>query len=385
MSYTYSDIESMVNTKIQNKKGMLPSVMSNINAGAREANSEIAFRSHIRRAQLTPNLLGGVHDYAAPADLMATRVISLPPQIDKTNVQMLMVPPTEFDINRKINTISVDKYDSSNVLKVSLDVDDKTLRISTLDALSSGGGTWVGLGDAENVEVDSDNYVVGNGSIKFDISSAGGTTAGIENPGLNSSDIQTNFMGGNGCVLIYHYINSTTGLNSITMKMGSGVSNYYTKTITSTHDGTSFTQGWNLLRFDLTNLSEVGTPDAEVVTYFAFVDNKDITKAGESDYRFDDVVLKRGEIYYIKYYTKYGWTDSSGTYKANATVSSDILLADEDEVDMYTDKMAENCFSSLGETMLKRDKTNDWDKKAGIYVKENPTYAKPITSTYYKY
>jgi len=382
--YTRSVLKTRVNANIQGRIGMLVDEDETINAAVREVFGKVHLRSARRRAQLTPNLFQDVHDYGAPSDILGTRLIDIPAQAKRSDGQFALVTTEEFARQKKLGTIAIDDYNGSKILKIASRVDSKLVIVSELDSLTSGGGTWALFGDGESVAVDSDDFIKGAGSIKFAISSAGGTTAGIQNSSLNSFDL-TDYLGGNGALFVFHKINSATNITNYILRIGTDTSNYYSKTITAAHDGSAFAAGWQLLRFDLTSLTETGSVTDADINYIALYMTKAAGKVSETDYKFDYIALMKGEIHYVKYYTKYGWQSSAGAYKENSTDDSDLLVADTDEVALIEKSATAKAKYEIGERTESEALQAELKGDIKTYQKENPSEAKVMTNEYYSY
>jgi len=170
-----------------------------------------------------------------------------------------------------------------------------------------------------------------------------------------------------GSIFCWVYITSTTNLTNFIIRIGSGASAYYSITITTNNEGNSFVAGWNLLRFDLVNKSETGSVDDDGCNYVALYMTKDAAKVSETDYRFDWLVMKKGDHYNVIYYSKYGWQTSGGTWQENATEDTDVLNAETSEYDLICEKVAE-----LAEQKLKNYKEADRHRK--IYEQKKFNY-----------
>jgi len=383
--YTRAQFKSAINRHIQNKIGMLVDSTETINESVRTAFSEVDLRSARRKNSLSPNLFNGIFDYSCPTDLKANAIIDIPQQAKRDDGEFFLVPSNEFNLRPQPGMIAIDDYNGARVLKVSSNVSDKTLLISELDSTTAGGGTWSTFGDATSLEADSDDYIKGNGSLKFDISSAGGTTAGIQNTALNVFDL-TDYLGGNGAVFVWHKINSVTNITNYILRIGTNSSNYYSKTITTQADGTAFINGWNLFKFDLSSLSQTGTPTDTSCQYAVVYMTKTAGKISESDYKFDWLCLKDGKNADTKYYSKYGWQTSAGAWQENSSNDSDLIVADTDEFDLLVKKGIAVAKRELDfTTEEKRDADNDWKDAMANYQLKNPSEAKIMTNEYYIY
>lgn len=355
-----------------------------LNRSVREVLQELDLRSTKRKSALAPNLFDDIYDYSFPADGKSLGVIDLNPQVNRAkDSEIILITPEEFERRKtsENNLIAIMDKDFIRKLKASIHVDDDELVISQLDSLTSGGGTWVLFGDGTNLRADSDNFIKGSASISWDISAAGGTTAGIQNLGLNVFDL-TNYIYA-GSIFAWVYIQSTTNLTNFILRVGIDGSNYYTKTVTVVNEGTSFVNGWNLLRFDLASSSKVGTVDLTKCKYCAIYMTKDGAKISETNYRFDWIVAKRGKIYELLYYSKYGWQTASGTYIENSTVVGDLLNADTEEYDIFVARGRMNVFRELKDWTEYKIAQGDYMTMVKNYKMMYPSERKWISSMYY--
>lgn len=370
-----------------------------INRAVREVLSDVDMRSMKRKTALSPNLFDDIFQYTCPTDLKANRIIDIRPQIKRGRLdQWRLTTEEEFDrikedhridewgdpikINRNqwLGDSIVALSDADFVRKVLLSrpVDDDSITISALDAV----GNWTAFGDGTNLTADSDNYVKGSASINWDISSAGGTTAGIVNSSLSSFSIADYL--GTGSVFVWAYITSATNLTNYILRIGSSSSAYNYITVTTNNEGTAFYAGWNLLRFDFINKSTTGSPTNTACTYVAIYMTKAAGKISETDYRFDNLVMKKGNHYDVIYYSKYGWQNSTGTYLENATADTDLVNVDTEELRLIEYKTAE-----LIERHLKNQKEADryfalYETKRKEYQMNYPSEALILTTTYHQ-
>lgn len=393
--YTRTQLKGRINAGIQGKIGMLIDVNETVNEAVRECfssgfigldgrNYPLDFRSARRSYALTPNLYNGIYDYACPSDLNAFKIIDIPAQAKRQDGEFFIVPTTEFEIKRELGSIAIKDSNGTRVLQINSNVNSNTLVASELDSLTSGssnGTSWALFGDATSVAADTDDYVKGNGSIKFNLSAAGGTTAGIQHSSINALDM-TDYFGGTSSFFVWAKINSATNLTNYILRFGTDSSNYYSKTVTARSDGTAFVSGWNLLRFDVSSYSTTGTPTNTNIKYFALYMTKTAGKISETDYKFDWLVLKRGVIHNVEYYTKYGWQSSAGAYKENSTDDLDLLVADADEFQIIIQKGIEK---AAKEVEVASSAEVNFKNMAKAYVMRNPSEAKILTSNYYDF
>lgn len=380
--YTRTYLKARLNARIKGKIGVLADANETCNEAVRFVVGDIDIRSMRRQTPLSPPLFKNIFEYVCPNDLKDYKIIDIDPQTDRRQNAYELVPFEEFGRRRDLNTVAISDNDFIRKILVNAHwVNGIDTTISTLDTVTAGGGTWVAFGDGTNLTADSDNYVRENGSINWDISGAGGTTAGIQNTGLANFDL-TSFLGGNGSVFVWHYITSVTNITNLILRIGSSSSNYYQKTVTSRADGTAFANGWNLIRFDLTSLTTVGSPVNASCNFVAIYMTKTSGKINETDYRFDSLILKKGEIHNVVYYSKFGWQSSSGAYKENSTTDTDLLNVDTTEFGLMLEKAVE----IAGEEVDEIDASNRAAKRYGemkkSYTMSNPSEAKLMISTY---
>ena len=377
-TYTRSQLLNDINMGIRGKIGMISNQGDFINRVVREFRNEVPIRSGKRKQQLTPNLFNGVYQYACPSDLADNRIIDIPAQAKRYDGSFGLVPVEQFNVNPQLGDIALDDFNGTRTLLIKSAVATPELTIDPISSVDD----WVAFGDAENIELDSDDYIKNNASASFDISSAGGTTAGVQNSALSSFDI-TDYLGGNSSIFVWVKINSTTNLTNYILRIGSSSGNYYQKTVTVRSDGNAFENGWNLLRFDLTNLIETGTVTDTAITYAAVYMTKTAGKISETDYKFNNLVLMRGVIHNILHYSKYGWQTSAGAYLQNSTDSLDVVVADDTEYEMIVKKgihlgMKLTNFE-MGEI---EEAKNDYKEAVSQYTANNPDESQIMISTY---
>lgn len=383
-TYTYNKIYAKLNGRLHDKILNLADPRETINSAVNFVTGDIDLRSCKRKAAASPNIFDDVYDYACPSDLKGTAIIDVIPQVNRPiDSELELTTEEQFDRTKTMNKLMVAFSDDSFMrkIRISMNVDDDSFTIAELDSLSSGGGTWALFGDAENVAVDGDDYVRGSGSIKWDISSAGGTTAGIQNSTLDEFDI-TDYLSA-GSIFVFAKITSTTNLTNYILRVGNDSSNYYTKTVTADHAGNAFHVGWNLLRFDLQSATQTGTVAPTTCDYVAVYMTKDGAKISETDYKFDWIVMKRGQIHEVLYYSKYAWQTAAGVWIENSTVDGDYINVDTEELELIMTKATEMGAQELRDY---EDEDRQIKKYAGLkadYLIKHPSEAKLLTNQYY--
>lgn len=370
--YTRAQLKSRINSGIKGKIGMLISASDTCNDVVRTVVESIKLRSQKRKAQLAPNLFTDVYQYGAPVDLNNQAIIDAAPQINRSLYSdWRLTTPEEFDRRKRSEDrlMAVNQNDLIVKILLSKRIDDKTLVIDPLNTiLSSGGGSWVVTGDATNLVQDSDNYVTGGSSLKYDLNS-GGTTAGIRNIALNQFDF-TYYL--SNSVFHWEYIQDPTGITNFTIKIGNDTSDYYQVVATQTNEGAAFYAGWNLLRFDFGSATKVGSPVLTTFKYAEIFMTKTVGKASSLGYRANYLAGKRGAIYNLYYYSSYGWQDSNGNWKANSTDDTDYLNCDSSEFNMMIQKGIEMTGPDVEEDDRADRAAKTYESLSTSYGLENP-------------
>lgn len=392
MSYTRSQLVARINSGIQGRQGILIDKNETANDAVREVINQIDLSSLLRQSTLAPNLFTDVYDYAIPPDLKSNNITDIPAQVKRADGQWFLVSPEEFDRTKSFikGQIAVDQYNGIQILKIASAIDDRKVTLSSLDSLIAGGGTWVTVGDLTGLAADTNDYVAENGSLAGNIGTGGTTTAGIKNTTLNSSDL-TLYLAGNGACFVFVKIVDPTNITNYQLNFGSSASAYYSKTTATQANGYAFVAGWNLLRFDLTSLTTVGSPDKTKITYASVFMNKTAGKISETGYKFDSISFHIGQIFNVRYYSRYGWQSSTGTYKENSTNDSDVLVCDSTEYNLFIHMGKMKAAEELKEWDVHEKLRVQWegpDGKGGMkktYVEDNPSLSMIWTDEYYSY
>lgn len=341
--YTRSQLKTRINSGIKGKIGMLINQNDTCNDVVRAVVNMVALRSQKRKSLLAPNLFTDVYTYGAPVDLNNQMIIDLAPQVNRSRYSdWRLTTPAEFDWRKRSEDrlLAVLENDLVTKLLASKRINDQTLVIDPLNTiLASGGGSWIVTGDANTLTSDTDNYISGGASLKFNVNS-GGTTAGIRNTALNIFDF-THYL--TNSVFTWVYITDPTGITNYTLRVGNDVNDYYQVVTAQTNEGAVFQIGWNLLRFDFGMSAKQGSPVLTTFKYAEIFMTKTIGKAAGLGYRFNYLAGKRGEIYNLYYYSGYGWQDTNGNWKENSTDDGDFLNCDASEFNMFVQKGIEMC------------------------------------------
>jgi len=354
------------------------------NRAVREVCSRVDLRSSIRRTSLVPNMLLEQYEYQCPSDLKINSVIDIQPKTGrKLTSSWRLTTMEEFD-RTKAEMITDDSLglislgDSNQIRKILISniySDDQTL----IDDMETS-ANWTKYGDTDTVG-ESTNRVVGDESLSYNIDATGGTTAGVYNDDI-SVDL-TNYRN-DGQIYVWAYLSSETDVTNFKIRIGTAAA-YYEITVTTNNEGTAFQEGWNLLRFDLEDKTETGTVAYAACTYALLFMTKDSGKVSETGYLFNYLTVGVGSFYDVVYYSKYLWKTSGSVRIENSTTTTDILIADTDEI-----RLIESRTAMLMETYLKNHSESQlWEKKYGEiengYQMANTSQALIMTTIYADY
>jgi len=383
--YTQSNLQSGMNRGIQGKQGMLLDPQETMNEAVRLVLNEIRIRSTRRKALLVPNLLNGVFEYVCASDLHASAIIDIPAQAKRYDGEFTLVPSEQFAREPKAGEIAIDDFNGVRVLRIMSDTPDKSTSIDPLGVKGNTGDLWQAFGGVDGIATDSDQFIKGSSSVQFNIDATSATTAGLYKDTLDSLDL-TDYLLKAAKIFSYARITSTTGITNFKLRIGTGASNYYEATVTTQNDGTAFANGQNLLAFDLSSLTTVGSPDVADITYVAIFMTKLTSKVSSSGYAFNWLTARKGQYADVKYYSKYGWQSVAGAYKENSTAVDDVLVADTDEFDLFVKKARDIAAdeTDLSESQIARIK-KDFDIAKANYELKNPSEDKTVVNTYYSY
>mgnify|MGYP001565348411 CR=1 FL=1 len=404
--YTYLQVQRDLNAKLHGRRKNLVTTGDTItsdsnlerdlvNSAVRIAMGDVDFRGNIRESVLTPNLMDNQWDYALPVDVKADAIIDLRPQnTDSRGVHETydLVSPEEFDRKKQVETgiYTILNDDLTRLLRVSADVEDITQQVSTMEDTAWGTFDSVTVNDSD-VKVDADDFIEGAGSIRFqtDTGDTTDTTVGVQNDSIAQFDI-SDFLARGSAFVDAKLTVADTGIHQITLRLGSDSGNYYEISDSNQNDCSAFVSGWNKIRWDFVNKTTTGTPVDTAIDYAAVFWGRDTTTTAllhlnDTDWGFDNLILKRGKYYNLSYYSRYVWQDTTLTLVENSTNDSHALLVQNDEYELILAKVSE-----LGSGFLRdrEDQTyyaNEYQRLKQEYLMRNPSQAGVRTTTYYDF
>lgn len=389
MSYTIADVQSDLEgilhgttiNKIKNPYNLYY-------RAAREFLADIDAAETRRTALITNALYDQVTRYALPSDLKGNRVIDIFPQALAQRGRF-----DQFDQNysktfalRQNNlTFSIDSNGGIKTIEIIKDLTPATL-LNESDSITAN-GTWSVGGTASNLAVDTLNYLTGSASLSFD-TAASGTSATFLNTTMTAVDLTSHL--GLSTLFVWVYIPSTASVSSIALNWGDDVtSNYWTNSVTSGFNQ-AFTAGWNLLGFSWASATKVGTPTVASVNALQLTFTT--TNLAVTGWHVDSFCSNLGTLYNIKYYSKFLFSNSSGTWIEKPTDQSDVINLDTDSYNVYLFKVAEYACQQISEAPNSKyggsdalDYKSKYDQAKMIYKRKYKTEASTPSQNYYTF
>lgn len=383
-------IASLKSDLIRKLHGTSLSKIESVNELIREAGGNLLSRidpqETIRRTTIENALFDDVYSYTCPSDMKGDKIIDLGPQTDRTESQNYNKVFTE-EFTRKKNRKDVNILYKNGVkfLRVNADEAPTKAVVSQVNATTG----WSAQSSASNLEKDSLQFITGNASLRFDVTSSGGT-ATLENSTLDAIDLSATTT--DNSVFLWVFLPDTSKVTSVSFRYGSSSSNYLSGTVTSAHDSTAFTEGWNLLRFDFDTATETGTVDYSSLVYFRFTINHDGT--GFNNARFDNITVGVGKIYEVYYYSNALFQATDGTLKTTPTLDTDTIVLENDAYNILLYEVAHIVTQELQGENGAYDESHfrlllDGDgRRPGLYrqyTSSYPSQNKKVRSTYYEF
>lgn len=375
-SITQSEFKNIVLGLTHGKFSQCQDTQVTMNRAIRKVLSDMDLRSSKRYSTLSPNMFSTNYDYTAPSDLKGEKIIDLRKQVNRNSFEKWsLVDDDEFDRKKGITSYRVAVRDEnfSKVLRINGVEGTTSIVLNRFDSLT-GNGTWTASGDASNITLDTGDFISG-GAFNFD-TATGGTTAILSTSDMTQVDLSD--YDEQGSIFMWVFVPDTFTLASLTnfiLRWGNDSSNYWSKTVTTANDGLAFKAGWNLLRFDWSSATETGTVAPATIDYIHFTITKSGAQAADTDWRIDELVFKKGALYEVVYYSKYGWQTTAGAYIEESTTTTDLVLGDTDEIEGLAIKCAEFAAQELKEYEDMKMHKLDYEEWKRSYEADYPSEA----------
>ena len=281
----------------------------------------------MRIAALTSTIHDDIYNYALPTDYNA--LIDLIPQDNRNSWDMAFRKKAgKFDLQAAISnrTVSIEGSEGSKIIRINWRTRTPKV-IHNMDSVTAN-GTWSAVATAANIAVNTIFKKSGNSSIEFDIVTTGD---GIQNTTMDAVDLTDEDEVSDFFTWIYF----GTVPTSVSARWGNDLTTNYWSSVAQTTqaDGTAFKVGWNLIKFPWSTATETGTVAPATIDSFRIT----VVSSAQNNVRVDNIVCSIGRNFDIKYYSKYLFKNSSGTYitRPSAVDDSDVVLVDNDSLPLY--------------------------------------------------
>lgn len=387
MSYNITtllnDLSSVIHGTTANK---VPNIYGHINRAARAVLLDVDPKETQRTTQLASQVFNDVFDYPIPTDVKGDRIIDLKLTAGRTPSEVFsQTYATTFDTQKSLGI--------NNAIYTQWNSGVKTLRIEApfLTApvqLSDTGTTtgWSATTGASTITLDQTNYVAGGGALVFNLL-AGSSSGYIENSSLSAVDLSANV--NVSTLFMWVYLPLGSAVTSIDLRWGSSSANYYNYTATTTQQGTSFQNGWNLVAFPWSSATKTGTPVNTSYTYSRVTIAYNSTL--QTGVKVCNITSTIGYIFDLQYYSKFlfrnpstnafveSLTDSTtDNYEINLDTDSYNLLFN--KTAFYIAQALQGADSSYDATLWDSEYTNALKR----YRAQNLSEAMKKGESYYK-
>lgn len=349
MAYTISDLKVDMEGMLQGTSlDQVTGVDVLINRAARKLLLDLDAQETKRIAQITTPIFSQVYEYPLPSDLKGNCIIDIRPQVNQT-------PYNKF-AQEYVKEFELYKKRARNAFNIKFNNGLKTLRLQTritLDAtvISQINDTtgWSGSADVSNIQENNLNFVAGGSSLQFDDSGVTGT-AYIENSSLQPVDISSLSVYGSFFLYVFIPNNLEDDVTSVNVRIGSSIADYLTLSVSAQQDGTSFQNGWNLLRFNIPSMTQVGTVDDTAIDYARITINSTVGVA-LNGILLNNLTAQLGVIFDMEYYSKYMFRTSAGVWQERVTADTNIINLDVESQNIFLNMCVELASQQISGSM----------------------------------
>lgn len=379
MSYTIANLKDDVTPILHGTSlSKLQSPIGTINRAARDFLQDIDAAETKREQIITNAVYSDVYDYQIPNDVKSNKIIDIFPQVNRSGADSSSQSLSQyFEKNKENDTFYIKHNSGVKSLRYTKEV-KSGITLSDMDTDDN----WTVGADAENLSEDKLQYISGSSSLKFDLS--GATTEGyLENASLSTQDLSETE--NEGAFFLWVYLPSPSLITNVILRWGESATLFWSDTVTTQQNGSTFQTGWNLLRFDWDGASKTGLPNSANIKYTRITITYDGT--ADTNLRLDNLVYRTGEIFGILYYSKYLFSDTTGTFKENATLDTDTVNLDTDSYNLLLYKVAEIAAQELQGEDSGFDITyyrQEYELRKKQYKKTNISEARKPIQRYYK-
>lgn len=335
VSQAKSDLEAVLHGSTLNQ---VTGVDNIFNRAARQLLLDCDPQETIRIAQ-TPKIYQNVYDYPLTnlTDLKGNKIIDIRPQVNRSLADVFgQKYSQEFDVSKQYASAPNFTIDFNTAQK-SLRIDATNLvapvTLNNIDAPSSN-GTWAdgGSSGVGNFSQNTSNPASAPSSLQFDLTNT--SHAIIVNSTSQAVDLSTHKSVSS--LFLWVYIPVTTpAVTEIDLYWGSSSANYWVQSASAPYNNSSFVAGWNLVQFDWSSASSIGTPNASSVGYLR-IDLFFASPITQPGFGLNTLTSNLGAIFQILYYSKFLFRDASTeAFQETVTDDSNLINLDTDTFNVF--------------------------------------------------
>lgn len=273
------------------------------------------------------------------------------------------VPAKVFYKERKMNTFTIETLNGYRFLVTFQPASDATTIIDDMDSTTTISGTSTPIANEQN-------YLSGSQAIEGTFDDTGKTIGRTLTTTLDLSVYDR------GTIIMPSYFKNAKNISSISFRLYTDATNYYSVSSSVDSIGSTFIDGWNRVRFLVKNLTPTLSPSLDTITKWEATIT---TTTGTTETVIvDNITIHKSAQWYLEYYSDQPFVDGvTNAWKDTVDFENDDLLNfSEDEcgivhyeacILLATNDSQRNVFAS----QLKRKYTN--------YYADNPSDAEPYT------
>lgn len=286
-----------------------------LNGTLERAAANMLTRCYVPEASGIQNisLYSGVFDYPINENIYEADLVDIRPQGVSRPIWDFTVKTNQSNFDRTKNyytngTRAAFQYNNGTpIIRI---VTQGTTPQVLLDSMNATSG-WTAAGTASGLAQDTASYWKAPASLRFNLTTGTGTLTKT----INQADLSS--YAGVGVAFLAVYIPSVTNLTSITLKLGSSASDYYSVTSTTGFIGAWTANNWLLVPFDFSTASTTGTPDWSAVDYAQV---SIVTTGTETNFHVGELFISQPCPYQILYQSPAIFL-ASGTSTPTSTIT----------------------------------------------------------------
>lgn len=319
-----------------------------------------------------------IYDYSVPTDLKGNKIIDIYPQYLRTRGSVLGQTTNQaFDVAKNAFPLQGDFTIVYNTGLKFIRINDPNTPTGVLIDSADTTYQWTVGGTASNLSVNNINFVSGSGSLQCDMSAGANPSTGYYELDLNTA-IDLSDQEDQSSLFYFLYFPTGSQIVSTEIRWGSDSSNYYSRTLTTTQEGTAIATAWNLFRADWLGATVTGSPDSSNITYVRISVN--YTGTAQTGILLDNVVSTMGLYRNIEYYSKYLFRDAStGVFQETVDDDSNIINLDTDAYNLFFHLLAfYACQQVQGQDALNYDAQFFWNEYQRTKLKYTSQYKSEV-------